>query len=122
MQHRHDFWDGSREVPPVNVEHINVARLEFLETPFQAQLQAFGMVSLEVTPDTNLPSFLRARIIRCKLGRNDHLISIPSFSHPFPNPGLGFLALVAVGGIDKIAAASVEIVQYSECLSLVAFS
>jgi hypothetical protein len=54
------------------------------------------------------------------LGRNNHLVAVTAFLHPFSNPALGFLELVIVGRVDEVTSILVEEIQDLLCLFLIA--
>lgn len=51
VQCQHEFRDTGAEVPPVDVEDIDIARLQFLERGFQREFQGFGPVAAVVGLD-----------------------------------------------------------------------
>lgn len=85
---------------PVNVKQINVIRAELLEAVRKADVQALGMIALEVRFDLlrRVLGFVAGR----ELGGNDHLVAVVLLGHPLADPGFGFFVLVVVGCIDEV--------------------
>lgn len=117
VQRLHDLWDGSCEIPPMDVQYINVGRLQVLQASLDGNPQALGVITLVVGFDVLLE--LEAGGV---LGSNDHLIAVPAFGHPLTDPGLTLPGLVVVGGVEKVAAGLVEMVEDSMALLLVALA
>ena len=115
----HDFGDGGGVVPPVDVEEVDVARLEFLQGSFERDVQTLGMV-----PRVILLQFDRGpgRVWRGEFGREDNLVAVLPRFHPFAEPGFGLLHLVIVGRVDEVAAVLEEVVEHLEGGVLVAFA
>ncbi len=114
----HDFGDGGGEVPPVDVEKIDVAGLELRKARLQRHAQAFGVVAGVVEGDV----YGLGLIGRGKFGGEDHLVAVPPRGHPLAEPGLRLLALVVVGGVEEVAAVRDEAVEHGEGGFLVAFA
>ena len=72
MERLHEFGDGGGEVPPVDVEEIDVVCLEFLQASVQGDAQALGVVAYEVGFD--FYGLICAR--RCEFGREDYLVAV----------------------------------------------
>ena len=115
----HDFGDGSGVVPPVDVEQVDVARLEFLQAGLERDVQAFRVVARVVLLELDRSG---RRIGRGELGGEDDLVAVLAGFHPFAEPFLGFLHLVVVGGVDEVAAVVEEVVEDFERGFLVAFA
>jgi hypothetical protein len=101
----HQLRNARRVIPPVDVEHINVIRLEFLQTSFKRMLQSLCMHAPEVGLDDvfALVAFV-GPVCSGEFRGDDHLISTIAFRHPLANPRLGLFILVVAGGVDKITA------------------
>lgn len=119
VQGLHEFWDGGGEIPPVDVEDVDVGCLEFLETCFEGDFQAFGMVALVVYFDAGVHAKADAR---CEFGGDDHFVAVLALGHPFADPGFTFFVLVVVGGVDEVSPVGVEVVEDAEGGFLGAFA
>ena len=115
----HELGDRSGVVPPVDVEQVDVARLEFLEAGLERDVQTLGVVARVV-----LLEFDRSgrRIGGGKFRREDDLVAVLAGFHPFAEPFLRFFHLVVVGGVDEVAAVGEEVVEEFERGFLVAFA
>ena len=102
----------TRPVPPMQIQNINVIRLQLPQTIPHTDMQTLRMVP---TPIRRLPlPFLPTPVIRSKLRREDNMVPVPALGHPFPDPGLRLLILVIVGRVDEVAAGVVVGVQQGE--------
>lgn len=92
MEAVHQLWNASCEIPPVDVEQVDVISLQLLQTGINGDSQTLRVVALEVGLDllVGADSAISGR----KFGGNHHLIAILALLHPLADPGLGFLALV----------------------------
>ncbi len=115
----HEFGDGGGEVPPVDVEEVDVAGLEFPQAGLEGDLEAFGMVTLVVDLDTGVDAEAETG---GELGGDDHFVAVLAPSHPFADPGFALFVLVVVGGVDEVAPIGVEVVEDGEGGFLAAFA
>ena len=114
----HEFGDGGAEVPPVDVEKVDVVRLEFFERGVEGDLEGFGVVALVVCFDS-----LWARGEgHGEFGGEDDFVAVFARRHPFTKPGFRFFVLVVVGSVDEVPAVVVEEIEYFERGFLVAFA
>lgn len=92
----HDLLDPRGEVPIMDVEDVDVTRLELFEGRLDAQRQRFGIVGTKVRL---LQFWGRHDLVgRCVFGGDDHLVPTKGMSgHPFTDPSLGLFTLVIVG-------------------------
>ena len=96
----------------MQIQNINVIRLQLLQTIPHTDMQTLRMVS---TPIRRLPlPLLPTPIIRRKLRREDNMVAIPALGHPLADPGLALLVLVVVRRVDEVAAGVVVGVQERE--------
>lgn len=115
----HEFGDGGGEVPPVDVEDVDVGGLEFLQAGFERDFQAFGMVALVVDFDAGVDAEAETG---GEFGGDDHFVAVLAAGHPFTDPGFALFVLVVVGGVDEVAAVGVEVVEDAEGGFLAAFA
>ena len=115
----HDLGDGGGVVPPVDVEQVDVARLELLEARLERHAQALGVVARVVL--LQLDRWF-GRVRRREFGGQDDLVAVPAGCHPFAEPLLRFFHLVVVGRVDEVAAHVEEVVEDFERGFLVAFA
>lgn len=114
VQRLHELGDGGCEVPPMDIEQINVVRLQLLQACLERDLQALCVVALEIDLDGGAGAEADAG---GEFGRDDHLIPVLAPGHPFADPGLALFVLVVVGGVDEVPAVVVEVVEDLEgCL------
>ena len=78
----HDFGDRGGVVPPVDVEQVDVARLEFLEAGFEGDVEAFGVVARVILLEFDGAGGVRC----CEFGGEDDLIAVLAGFHPFAKP------------------------------------
>ena len=114
VQALHQFWDRCRKVPPVDVEQIDVIRLQFLQASFQGNVQRLGRVT-SVVDALAWRRFPRIRKASGELCGQHNLVANVARSHPLPDPRFRFFALVVVcpGGLVSIKGGR-EVGPYSQ--------
>ena len=102
VERLHQLRDACGEVPPVDVEQVNVVGLELLQGSFKRHMERLCRVTREV--GCHARPGLRVRVQRRELGGYDHLSTAAALLHPLADPGLGLFVLVVV----RTAIASVK--------------
>jgi hypothetical protein len=92
----------------VQVQDIDVRGLQLLERVLDRDAEGFGAVASKVRLDLFLLVF---SIGAGELGGNDHLVTAITCGQPLAEPLLGLAVLVAICGIDEIAAETFEGVE-----------
>ena len=99
VQALHDLWDARGEVPPMQIQHIYVVRLQLLERGFERDVQGLGRVA-------GIVDLLAGNVFAGGVGEagrefggEDNLIANVPGLHPLANPGFGFSILVVVGPV-----------------------
>ena len=114
----HELGDAGGEVPPVDVEDVDVVGLQLLEAVAEGEVQGFGVVADGVGVDEVVVALV-VGVAAGVLGCYDHLVAEPRAGcHPLPDPHLGLLVLVIVGRVDEIASLGVEVVEEFEDIFL----
>lgn len=102
----------------IRIYHINVVRLELLQTRLDSKVQTLG-------PSAAIIALLHratGHIAQHILGANDHLIAATTLLQPFADPFLALAALVDIGCIDEVASQLIERVQVLKCAFLSKFA
>lgn len=106
----HEFGDGGGEVPPVEVEDVDVGGLEFAEGGGEGDVEGFGAVADEGGLDDAVIAFVGGEAGGV-FGCEDHLVAETGLGvEPFADPDFGLLVLVVVGCVDEVAALGMEVV------------
>jgi hypothetical protein len=99
----HDFLNTGSEVPPMNVQQINVIGTKFLQRTVDRDMHGLegvadkvGLKGLCIASVAAVPSGV--------FGGNDHLIAVSLLLHPLANPLLGLFALISISSINKVTA------------------
>lgn len=102
VERLHQLRDACGEVPPVDVEQVNIVGLKLLERSLKRQMERLRRVAREV--GCHARPGLGIRVQRRELCGNDHLSTAAALLHPLTDPGLGLFVLVVV----RTAIASVK--------------
>lgn len=117
VQRVHDLRHGSRKIPGMNPEQVDIISLQPLQTRFQRKLQVLARIASKIASHL-APELGRAS----ELGSQNNLISIATLRHPLANPLLGLAELVQVGRVDEVAALLMEVIEDSKSCLLVALA
>lgn len=109
VQALHDLRDGSGEVPPVNVQQVNVVCLELSQRSLNRDLERFRVLALVIDHPFWRVWSTRIRVRGGVFGRDNHLLAVLARLHPLADPFLRFLALVVVRRVDEVAACMLPI-------------
>lgn len=86
----------------MDIKDIDVVCPQLLQAVSDGDMHALRRISCKV----GLKRLLLAVVCTISgsvLCGNDHLISVSSLLHPFPNQALGVLGIVCVGRVNKVA-------------------
>ena len=118
VEDAHDLGDGGSKVPPVDVEQVDVSRLQFFQTGLEGETQALGRVAYVVRFDSDGSGWPG----RGEFGSEDDLVAVLAGVHPFAEPLLRLFALVLVGGVNEVAAVFEKEVEHRKGGFFVAFA
>ena len=121
VERLHELGDGGGEVPPVDVQQIDIVGPQLLEAVAHGEVQRLGRVADEVGVEGGVVALVGAPG-GGELGGDDHLVAHAALREPFADPLLGLLVLVVVGRVDEVAALGVEEVHHFEGRLFVAFA
>ena len=119
VEAEHDFFDRGRVVPPVDVEDVDVAGLEFLETGLDADAHRFAAVAHGRGVQLAVEALVGSKGGRV-FGCDDHLVADAARGKPFAEPLLGLLRLVVIRRVHEISPPGVEVIEHGQSYVLVA--
>jgi hypothetical protein len=114
----HDFLNTRSEVPPMNVQQINIISTQLLQRTVDRNVHGLEGIADKV----RLKGLCITRVTAVSsgvFGGNNHLIAVSFLLHPLANPLLRFFALISVSGINKVTAKIKESVKDSKTLGLI---
>lgn len=103
-------------IPPVQIQNVNVVRLEFGQAVPQTDMKRALVVAGVV--DRLALTVLLHLVAGGELGGNDHEVTVLLLLHPLSNPLFRLLILVVVGSVDEVAAGSLKGVEQLEAVFL----
>jgi hypothetical protein len=118
IESMHDFLNTGSEVPPMNVQQINVIGTKFLQRTVDRDMHGLEGVADKV----RLKGLSIASVTAVSsgvFGGDDHLIAVSLLLHPLANPFLGLFALISIGGINKVTAEIEKGIENSKTLALI---
>ena len=89
IQTLHDLLDPGREVPPMDVQDVDVVRAQLLEGVLNRIVHRLDAVSYK----TAVLPWLAALVVRRILGREDDLLADTALLHPLADELLGAFVL-----------------------------
>lgn len=110
----------------MDVQDIDIVRLEFLQRIIDRVVERFGAVTTKVGDNLALLVLVLEGamevVVRGELGCEHNLVSIISCTQPLAELDLAFLILIVIRRVNEIATKSVIMVEYRECGLLGTFS
>jgi hypothetical protein len=100
---------GDFDVPPMEIQHIDIARPKLLQAFLDTKVERFRVVARVIAVHRIWlgGSGITSGELRC----HHHLVPHAVLFHPLANIFLALLILVIIAGVDEVAALIVEVVQ-----------
>lgn len=105
IERSHHLFDARSEVPPMDVQKINVRGLELLEGSLYRMNQGFCAVATKIAGNMAIEALV-ALVVCCVFCCEYDLITDAFLGQPFPNPRFRLFILVVIGSINEITARS----------------